>query len=165
MPVPDLFLRYQGILRPLLQLSPVVGGVAVLFWRVRETRVPLTLKGIVIPPLGMSTGLFMFLAPAMRVPWLWAISAFGAGFFLLSYPLIRSSRLESRDGVIYMQRSRSFLAIILGLLAIRLLLHDYIGHLVSPLQTAALFYLLALGMIVRWRLSLYRSFRRLVDGR
>jgi membrane protein CcdC involved in cytochrome C biogenesis len=49
--------------------------------------------------------------------------------------------------------------ILLGLLAVRLLLHDYIGHLISPLQTAAVFFLLAFGMIVRWRLGMYRDFR------
>ena len=159
----DLFLRYQGVIRPLLRASPLVGGVAILFWRVRETRVPLSRRAIVIPPLAMSSGLFMFLSPIMQVPWTWAIGALLAGFFVLSYPLVRSSRLESRDGVIYLQRSRAFLVILLGLLAVRLLLHDYIGHLVSPLQTAALFYLLALGMIVRWRWGLYRGYQRITN--
>jgi membrane protein CcdC involved in cytochrome C biogenesis len=78
--------------------------------------------------------------------------------------LVRSSRLEQRDGVVYMKRSRSFLVILLGLLAIRLLLHDYIGHLISPLQTASIFYLLAFGMIVRWRTAMYRQFRQLVPN-
>jgi membrane protein CcdC involved in cytochrome C biogenesis len=60
-----------------------------------------------------------------------------------------------------MKRSRAFLWILLGLLAVRLALHDYIGHLVSPLQTAALFYLMAFGMIVRWRAKLYLEYRRI----
>jgi len=147
--VQELYQRYQGIVRPVLAISPVVGGVAILFWRVRETRVPLTRRAIVIPPLAMSTGFFMFLSPMMRVPWAWAIVALALGALVLSYPLVRSSRLERRDGVVYMQRSRWFLGILVSLLAIRLLLHDYIGHLISPLQTAAVFYLLAFGIIVR----------------
>ena len=53
-------------------------------------------------------------------------------------------------------------AILLGLLGLRLALHDYIGHLISPLQTAAVFFLLAFGMIVRWRSDMYRQYRRLV---
>lgn len=55
-----------------------------------------------------------------------------------------------------------FLAILLGLLGLRLALRDYIGHLISPLQTAAVFFLLAFGMIVRWRSDMYRQYRRLV---
>ena len=46
-------------------------------------------------------------------------------------------------------------------LAIRLLLHEYGGRLVSPLLTATLFYLMAFGMIVRWRMLMHRQFRRL----
>jgi len=161
--IQEIYLRYQLVLRPLLRVGPIIGGVAILFWRVRETRVPLSLKAIIIPPLAMSSAFFMFLSPAMRVPWLWAIGALLLGFFVLSLPLVHSSRLENRDGVIYMQRSRSFLLILLGLLGVRLLLHNYIGHLISPLQTASVFYLLAFGMIVRWRSGMYREYRRITQ--
>jgi membrane protein CcdC involved in cytochrome C biogenesis len=97
-----------------------------------------------------------------RVPWTWAAGAFLLGAFVFSWPLTHTSRLEPRDGHVYMKRSPWFLAILLGLLAIRLLLHDYIGHLISPLQTAAVFFLLAFGMIVRWRTGMYRQYRALV---
>jgi membrane protein CcdC involved in cytochrome C biogenesis len=160
----ELYLRYHTVLAPALRVGPVFGGVAILFWRVRETRVPLSARAIIIPPLAMSSAFFMFLSPAMRVPWSWAITAFLFGLLVLSYPLTHTSRLELRDGVVYMQRSRWFLAILLVLLAIRLLLHDYIGHLISPLQTASVFYLLAFGMIVRWRVGMYREFRRITAG-
>jgi membrane protein CcdC involved in cytochrome C biogenesis len=142
-----------------------VGGVALLAWRVRETRVPVTAKAIVVPPLAMSSAFFMFLAPQMRVPWWWAIGAFLFGLVVLSWPLLRSSRLERREGVVYLRRSRAFLAILLGLLALRLLLHDYIGHLISPLQTASLFYLMAFGMIIRWRVDLFRQYQRIEGDR
>jgi membrane protein CcdC involved in cytochrome C biogenesis len=160
--VQELYNQYQPILRPILRIGPVFGGIAVLVWRVRETRVPISRKAIVIPPLAMSSGFLMFLAPMMRVRWSWAIAAFLLGLLALSWPLIRSSRLELRDGVVYMKRSRSFLVILLVLLAIRLGLHDYIGRIISPLQTASLFYLMAFGMIARWRLGMYRQYRRLV---
>lgn len=158
----DLYLRYGAILRPILRVAPVVGGAAILAWRVRETRVPVTAKTIVMPPMAMSTGFGMFLSPLTRVPWVWAIGALLFGLLVLSWPLVASSRLELRDAVVYMKPSRAFLGILLGLLAIRLVLHDYIGHLISPLQTAALFYLMAFGMIVRWRAGMYRQYRRIV---
>jgi len=161
--VQELYAQYQPILRPILRIGPVFGGIAVLAWRVRETRVPISSKAIVIPPLAMSSGFLMFLAPMMRVRWSWTIAAFLLGLLVLSWPLIRSSRLELRDGVVYMKRSRAFLAILLVLFAIRLALHDYIGQIISPLQTASLFYLMAFGMIARWRLVMYRQYRRIVS--
>jgi hypothetical protein len=157
----DLYLQYARYLTPLLRIGPVLGGLGLLLWRVQETRMPVTIKSIVIPPLGMSTGFGMFLSPMTRVPLSWAAGSLLFGLLVLSYPLMRSSRLESRDGVIYMQRSRAFLLIIVGLFAIRVALHDYVGQLITPLQTAAVFYLMAFGMIVRWRASLYLGYRRL----
>lgn len=158
----DLYLSYEPILKPVLRIGPVFGGAALLAWRVRETRVPVTEKSILIPPFAMSTGFGLFFAPMARMPWIWAAGAFLCGLLVLAWPLVRSSRLEMRDGVVYMQRSRAFLAILLGLLALRLLLHEEIGHLISPLQTAGLFYLLAFGMIVHWRARMYVDYTRLV---
>ncbi len=159
----DLYLSYEPILRPALRIGPIVGGAILLAWRVRETRVPVTERSILIPPFAMSTGFGMFFAPMARVPWWWAVGAFLTGLLVLAWPLVRSSRLELRQGVVYMQRSRAFLAILLGLLALRLLLHEEIGHLISPLQTAAIFYLLAFGMIVHWRARMFRDYRRLLQ--
>lgn len=164
MDLPELYAQYQPIIRPILRISPVIGGIVVLLWRVRETRVPVSRKAIVIPPLAMSSGFMMFLAPMMRVAWSWALSAFLFGLLILSWPIVSSTRLELRDGVVYMKRSRAFLLILLGLLAVRLALHDYIGHIISPLQTAALFYLMAFGMIARWRFVMYRQYERIVDS-
>lgn len=161
----DLYAHYSPILRPILRVGPIFGGIAMLAWRVRETRVPVSTKAIVIPPVAMSSGFLIFAMPMARVPWTWAISATLLGLFALSWPLVNSTRLEPRDGVIYMKRSRAFLAILLVLLAVRLLLHDYIGHLVSPLQTASLFFLLAFGMIARWRWVMYRQYRALTAPR
>ena len=95
------------------------------------------------------------------MPWTWAVGAFAFGLLVLAYPLMRSSRLEQRDGVVYMQRSRAFLLIIVALFAVRVALHDYIGAYISPLQTAAVFYLMAFGMILRWRATLYVGYKRL----
>ena len=160
----ELYVRYQQVLRPVLRFGPIFGGVVLLAWRVRETRVPVTRKAIIIPPVAMSSAFFMFLSPLTRIPWSWAIVSLLLGGLVLSWPLVRSTRLEVRDGVISMTRARAFLAILLDLLAVRLLLHDYIGHLISPLQTASVFYLMAFGMIVRWRSVMYRQFRAITLG-
>ncbi len=141
--------------------ASVAGGTAVLAWRVHETRRPVTLRGIVIPPIGMSTGLSMFAMPAMRVPPLWGLTAFLIGALLFSVPLTRTSRLERVGDRIMLRRSRAFLAVVLVLAGLRFALRGYLDQLISPLQTAALFYLLAFGMILYWRARMLADYRRL----
>jgi len=148
---------------PLIVLvTSVVGALAVLLWRLRETSRPISVRGILLPPLGMSTGLGMFVVPAFRVPWTWALAAFAAGALALAYPLIRSTRLYLVNGALMMQRSRIFLAILLGLAALRIALRDYVGHVLPPRETAGVFFLLAFGMIVRWRLWMYFRYRAIM---
>ena len=43
-----------------------------LFLRIRSTKRPVTVKGIIMPPLGMSTGFLMFLHPSTHFPFWWA---------------------------------------------------------------------------------------------
>ncbi len=142
-------------------LAPVVGGAAVLVWRFQETRKPVTTRKIVIPPLGMSTGFGMFFVPEMRVPWTWGVGAFLLGALVLAVPLARSSALERDGDVVMMRRSNGFILILLGLLAIRLLAHNWVGQYLSVRQTAAIFYLLAFGMILRWRAQMLVRYQKL----
>lgn len=145
-------------------LAPVVGGTAVLVWRFRETRSPVTVAKIVVPPLGMSTGFVMFALPSMRIPPIWGVAAFLAGALLLAEPLIRSSRLRREGDTVWLQRSHGFLVILLALLALRLLLHEWVGTLLPARETASLFFVLAFGMILRWRVGMYLDYRRLTRG-
>ncbi len=149
----------------LLHLSPLptflltlMGAVVVMAWRFKETQTPVTIKKIVIPPLGMSTGLMMFVVPETRVPWWWAAIAIVSGALLFAYPLMRSSKLTKVGEQVLMQRSRAFLWILLGLLAVRFALRAYIEQTISTPQTGALFFLLALAAIVRWRVAMLREF-------
>lgn len=146
----------------LLLITSLLGGGAVLAWRIREGSRPVTLKKIVIPPLGMSTGLFMFAFPPARIPLWWAVLSFTLGALVLAYPLIKTSQL-TRDGErVMMKRSPAFLWILLGLLALRFGLRAYVEQFVNVLQTGAIFFLLAFGMIVRWRAEMLLQYRALV---
>jgi membrane protein CcdC involved in cytochrome C biogenesis len=146
-----------------LIVSTVIGSAAVLVWRVREGRSPVTLKKIILPPLGMSTGLAMFLYPPTRIPPAWGLLAFALGALLLAYPLVVTSRLTREGEQIMMKRSKAFLWVLLSLVSLRFALRDSVGHWISPLQTASLCYLLALGMVLRWRLSMLAEFRALSE--
>ena len=140
-------------------IGSLVGLAAVLMWRVREARSPVSLRKIVIPPLGMSTGFSMFLVPAFRIPWTWALGAFLAGAVALAYPLIRTSKLIRQGDVVLMQRSSAFFSVILVLAAIRLLARGYFDRILTAQQTGALFFVLAFGMILRWRVRMLFEYR------
>ncbi len=142
--------------------ASLVGASAVIVWRLREVSRPVSAPKIIMPPVGMSTGLAMFLYPPTRVPLAWAAAAFALGALVLAIPLIVTSRLHlGHDGRVYVRRSRAFLWILIGLVAIRFALRGVIEHYISLPQTAGLFFLLAFGMILRWRVGMLLEYRRL----
>ena len=135
------------------------------FWmsfRLREARRPLTARRIVLPPLGMSTGAFMYLVPNFRPSPVEVVEAV-AGGLVCSAVLIATTRLEKRDGGVFLRRSRAFLFILLGLFAARLALRTWLGQTVPLQELSGMFFLLALVMIVGWRAAMYVSYRRLAD--
>ncbi len=142
-------------------LVSIIGLLGVLAWRIREAQGAVSLKKIVMPPLGMATGFCMFIVPAFRVPLTWAAVALVIGAVALAYPLLLTSRLVRQGEVVMMQRSNAFFAVILGLAAIRLMARGYLDRVLTLQQTGALFYLLAFGMIVRWRAQMYLEYRKL----
>jgi membrane protein CcdC involved in cytochrome C biogenesis len=142
-------------------IGSLAGAAGVLAWRVRETQRAVTAASIIAPPLGMSTGLAMFALPTMRVPFSFAALAFAAGALLFAYPLSTTTKLAIDGDRIMLQRSKAFLAILLGLVAIRLVLRTYIERYISLPQTAALFFLVAFGTIVPWRIAMYVRYREL----
>jgi membrane protein CcdC involved in cytochrome C biogenesis len=109
----------------------------------------------------MATGFCMFLVPAFRIPLSWAVCAFLVGAAVLAYPLLRTSRLVRDGESIMMQRSNVFFLVVIGLAVIRLLARGYIDTFLNMNQTAALFFVLAFGMIVRWRLRMFFEYRQL----
>jgi membrane protein CcdC involved in cytochrome C biogenesis len=144
-------------------LATLAGAALVLAWRLRETRRPVSTRSILIPPLGMSTGFSMFVVHDFRVSWVWALGAFAAGALVLAIPLVRSTTLARQGDTIVMQRSRAFLGILLGLVALRLLLRNYVAHILPARQTAGVFFILAFGMIVRWRAWMWMEYQKLAN--
>ncbi len=150
---------------PLLTAVVSLAGLCgVLVWRVREGRTAVTLRKIVMPPVGMATGFCMFIVPAFRVPWTWALGAFVIGAVVFAYPLLATSDLHLQNGVIMMKRSSAFFAVIIVLAVVRYLARGYFDRFMSLEQTGAIFYLLAFGMILRWRAKLFFAYRALTSG-
>lgn len=139
------------------------GLVAVIVWRLREARSAVSFRRIVIPPLGMATGFSMFFVPAFRIPWSWAGAAFLVGVVALAWPLLITTHLVRQGGVVMMKRSSAFLIVVLVLAAIRFLARGYFDTFLNAQQTAALFFILAFGMVLRWRAKLLVDFRKLTS--
>ena len=153
------------VLHPWMSVATaILGFFAVLAWRIREGRTAVTTRKIVIPPMGMATGFCMFLVPAFRVPWLFAAVAFLLGAILLAYPLVRTSRLAYVGDEVMMHRSPSFFIVMIVLAIVRILAHSYLDTIMSIQQTAGLFFILAFGMILRWRVSMLLEYRRLTSS-
>jgi len=141
--------------------AALLGFVVILLWRIREGQTAVTAKKILIPPFGMATGFSMFFVRIFRFPFLWGLAAFFIGALLLACPLVSTSRLHRVGDQIMMHRSKAFFAVIVVLAIIRLLARNYIGRFITYEQTAGLFFVLAFGMIVRWRVTMYLQYRRL----
>jgi len=142
-------------------VASLAGLAGVLVWRVREGRTAVTARKILIPPLGMATGFSMFVVPAFRVPFTWALVAFLIGAVALAYPLLLTSSLERTGDVIMMKRSGAFFTVVIVLAAIRYLARGYFDSILSIEQTGALFFVLAFGMILRWRMNMFMKYRAL----
>lgn len=142
-------------------VAAIAGLLGVLVWRVREGRTAVTVRKILIPPVGMATGFSMFVVPAFRVPFTWAIGAFLIGAIALAYPLLLTSRLERSGDEIMMKRSGAFFTVVIALAAIRYLARGYFDNLLTMEQTGGLFFVLAFGMILRWRMSMFFEYRAL----
>lgn len=149
---------YLQILAPIFAL---IMASTVVIIRLRATNKPTSAKKILIPPLGMSTGFFMFLYPPTHIPWSWALIAFGAGIIFLSIPLIQTSKFEVIDKQIYLKRSKAFVIILVILLIVRMALHNYIEQHISIFQTAGIFFVLAFGMLLPWRLVMFYQYKKL----
>lgn len=101
----------------------------------------------------------MFVIPTFRIPWGEALEAFllGAVFSIL---LIKTSKLETRGDEIYLIPSRAFIVILFGLLAVRTALKWYLGQHISVYETSGLFFLIAFGMILPWRLAMLLYYKK-----
>ena len=142
-------------------LVSLAGLITVIAWRLREVRTAVSVRKIVIPPMGMATGFCMFFIPAFRIPLAWAGAAFLIGYVALAWPLVLTTRLIRLENAVMMKRSSAFLVVIFALAAIRFLARGYFDTILTVQQSAGLFFVLAFGMILRWRTKLLIDFRKI----
>lgn len=139
-------------------------GILAMFVRSKSAKKPATAKKIILPPLFMSTGALMFIFPFFRVAPMQVIEALAVGM-LFSTVLIWTSKFEFRDGEIYLKQSKAFVFILIGLLLVRLIGKVVLSATIDVGELGGMFWILAFGMIVPWRLAMYVQFKKMQDKR
>ncbi|MFD1037887.1 CcdC family protein [Virgibacillus byunsanensis] len=135
-------------------------AVVMIFVRLKAAKEPASVKKIILPPLFMSTGAFMFLFPVFQVKWIEVLEALSVGI-IFSVFLIKTSKFEIKNNKIYLIPSKAFIFILFGLLIVRIIMKLAIGSTISFGQTSGMFFLLAFGMILTWRISMLYKYLQL----
>ncbi|MUK90741.1 DUF1453 family protein [Ornithinibacillus sp. L9] len=138
----------------------IIMATAMIFIRLKASRKPASIKKIILPPIFMSTGALMFVFPEFQVNWVQVLEAISVGVFF-SFFLIKTSKFEIQDRDIYLVPSKAFVIILFGLLIIRIVAKLLIGGTVSFGETSGMFFLLAFGMIITWRIAMLYKFIQL----
>lgn len=135
-------------------------GIMAMIVRSKSAKKPASAKKIILPPLFMSTGALMFVFPFFRVAPIQIGEALLVGV-LFSTVLIWSSKFEIRDGDIYLKQSKAFVFILIGLLLIRVVGKVVLSSTIDIGELGGMFWILAFGMIVPWRLAMYLQYKKL----
>lgn len=141
-------------------IGAICMAIFAMFIRMKAAKKPATAKKIILPPIFMSTGALMFIFPYFRVTSLELAEAVIVGL-LFSILLIKTSKFEIRDKDIYLKRSKAFLYILIGLLVIRMAGKLILSSTIDYGQLSGMFWILAFGMIVPWRIAMYINFKKL----
>ncbi|WP_406564924.1 MULTISPECIES: CcdC family protein [Bacillus] len=141
-------------------IAAVIMALAVIFIRMKAAKKPATARKIILPPIFMSTGALMFLVPQFQVSWLQVIEALAVGA-IFSIFLVKTSKFEIKGQDIFLKRSKAFAFILLGLLAIRIVLKLVLSTHIDFGELTGMFWLLAFGMIVPWRIAMYMQYKKL----
>ncbi|HEY2422247.1 MAG TPA: cytochrome c biogenesis protein CcdC, partial [Neobacillus sp.] len=101
-------------------------AVSVMFIRLKAAKKPTNAKKIILPPFFMATGAFMYFIPKFQLTGTEIVEAVVVGI-VFSIFLIKTSKFEIRDNDIYLKRSKAFVFILIGLLAIRIVLKSILS--------------------------------------
>ncbi|OFO51805.1 CcdC family protein [Nosocomiicoccus sp. HMSC059G07] len=157
-----LLKEYEDTLFIFASIGAIIMGLLVILWRNNETKTPLHLKKIIIPPIMMSTGALMFLFPYFRLDNHLILEAVIVGI-IFSFALLLTTKYEVKDDELYVKASKLFPVILVGLLIIRTFMKTILSQEITPGEIGGMFFLLAFTMIVIWRTSMvlhYLQFKK-----
>lgn len=135
-------------------------AVTMILIRIKTAQKPTSVKRIILPPIFMSSGALMFIFPAFRLGYIQIFEALIVGI-IFSIFLIKTTTFEMKQQQIYLIPSRSFIFILFGLLGIRIVIKLIVGSTISFEETSGMFFLLAFGMIISWRIAMLYKYIQL----
>lgn len=138
-----------------------VMGILAFIVRSKASERPISPKRIILPPLFMSTGAFMFLFEEFRVPLAQMVEASLVGL-LFSFILIKTTNFERKDENLYVKKSKVFIFILLTLLVIRLVAKLVLSSSIDVGELAGMFWILAFAMILPWRIGMLVKYFRVM---
>lgn len=141
-------------------IGAVFMGIFALFVRMKAAKKPTNTKKIILPPVFMSSGAFMYVVPQFRLSPMEILEAVVVGM-LFSILLIKTSKFEIRENDIYLKRSKAFIFILAGLLVVRIGLKTILSATIDYGELSGMFFLLAFSMIVPWRVAMYLDYKKL----
>lgn len=141
-------------------IGAIFMAIIAMVVRMKSAKKPVSAKKIILPPIFMSTGALMFIFPVFRVTPIEIVEAVTVGL-LFSTLLIKTSKFEIRDNDVYLQPSKAFIYILVGLLVIRIIAKLVLSSTIDVGQLGGMFWLLAFGMIVPWRIAMFINFKKI----
>lgn len=91
---------------------------------------------------------------------IWEIGVASLIGVLFAVPLMLTTNYEIRqDGQIYAQKNKTFFIALLAVLVIRIVLRQFFSGM-DPASLSLLFYTIALGYVVPWRIASFVKFRK-----
>lgn len=152
----------QTILVTASSIIAVFMATTMIFVRMKAAKKPTNIKKIILPPVFMSTGACMFIFPEFRLTGLEIMEAIIVGA-LFSILLIKNTKFEIKQNDIFLIPSKSFILILIGLLIVRTVIKAIVGSTISFGETSGMFFLLALAMIVTWRIFMLKKYKKLAS--
>ncbi|MED5047080.1 DUF1453 family protein [Bacillus siamensis] len=153
------------MIKMMIIISSVIAAamaISVMIVRIKSSDKPASPKKIILPPIFMSTGALMFLFPIFRVTGEEFLEAITLGV-IFSIFLIKTSKFEIKNNEIYLKRSKAFVFILVGLLVIRIAMKSILSTTIDYGALSGMFWILAFGMIVPWRIAMFMSYRKLAN--
>lgn len=150
----------ESFLTITVSIMALISASVMIVVRSRASKRPTSPKKIILPPLFMSTGAFMFFIPYFRLSWILVFESLLVGM-IFSTLLIITTRFEIKGEDIYIKPSKAFVFILIFLLAVRISLKYVLGQEIDLGELSGMFYLLAFGMLLTWRVAMLIKYNKL----
>lgn len=141
----------------------LVFGSMIILIRMKASKRPASIKGIILPPVMMSTGALMFVMPFFRVTGIDILEAILMGL-VFSVILIWTTKFEIKEDFVFIKHTKAFPVILMSLLLIRIFIKYLISGSLEVGELSGMFWIMAFAMIVPWRVAMYIQYKNVAKN-